>query len=91
MLNNEDQGQPTGNTVQEAPLAKAKAFLILASSVTFDLVKFIHLILQKDLKFLRHHLPGCAVSTHTQDLLAQLLLLAFRSAGFVEDHNHTFL
>lgn len=64
MPNNENQGQPTGNTAPEAPLAKAKAFLVLASSVTFVLVKFIHLILQKDLKFLRHHLPGCAVRQH---------------------------
>lgn len=64
MPNNENQGQPTGKTVWEVPLTKVKAFLILASSVTFILVKFIHLILQEDLKFLRHHLPGCAVRQH---------------------------
>lgn len=57
MPNNENEGQPTGKTARKAPLAKAKAFLILGSSVTFVLVKFIQLILQSDLKFLRHRLP----------------------------------
>lgn len=42
---------------QEAFLAKVNTVLILDSSVTPVLLKFIHLIFQSDLKFLRHHFP----------------------------------